>query len=249
MMKKNENNVNKRVRRTNRDIEKSIMDATKEMLEEYGFFRISITELAEKANTELPVIYRWYDNLEGLLTHYIQNYDYWFADLIDDIPNKTSLEKRDILKSILKDVIKKLYNDKSLRRILAWEIADDSLSSIKSLKTKETTYSDFILPEYLSLSQKNIKHVDAIMALITGGIYYIALTKHKSSFWGINFNSRSGKQKLFETIDLICDWIFSLNSQQDSQILMVARKLKENKVDQQIIADSTGLSLELINNL
>ncbi|NDV65071.1 TetR/AcrR family transcriptional regulator [Bacteroides sp. 224] len=240
-----EKKSNKRVRRTNKDIEKSIMNATKGMIEDYGLFCISITELAERAITEPPVIYRWYNNLEGLFAKYLETYTFWLPDIIDDISGKNNMSDKEIIKRIFKDIINNLYKDKVLHRVFAWEVADDSNLSTNRLKSKEFAYC-YIADEFLPQSSKTV--ISPMLAIILGGIYYIALTKDKTLCWGIDFSKHSGKKRLIELADRMIELAFS-EQKASNEALEIAKKMKNKGIDNKTIVECTGLSISKVQTL
>ncbi|WP_029902080.1 TetR/AcrR family transcriptional regulator [Prevotella sp. 10(H)] len=239
----------KRIRRTNQDIEKDIMAGAKKVIEEHGFLKATLTNLAEAAKTEPPVIYRWFNNMDGVFEKFTDGYSYWLADILDDAWDNKNPDTKLYFKRIFAGLVKDLYRNKSMRQILLWEMAEDNPITSKNIKSREFFYNNYLLDQYLQpLKDKEI-HIDVVFALLFGGIYFISLMKDKGKYWGVDFNTSTGRKKLLETADRICDFIFDNSDNHKVETLIIARKMKEKGIADNIIKECTSLSLKQIEEL
>lgn len=83
----------------------------------------------------------------------------------------------------------------------------------------------------------------AVLAIVVAGMYYIILRKGRSTFCSIDFNSKQGRQLSADTMVKIITYL-NKQGEQEEKIKEIARKLKLNNIDEQIIVQSTGISKE-----
>ncbi|MDU1906078.1 MAG: TetR/AcrR family transcriptional regulator [Dysgonomonas sp.] len=241
-------NHSKRIRRTNYNLEKDILAGAKKVIEEHGFLKATLTSLSEASKTEPPIIYRWFKDLNGVFDKFTDGYKDWFVDVLDDSLDKKDPNTKNYFKRVFRTLIKGLYKDKSMLQILLWELSEKNTTTDRTLRSRESSYFNYLLAEHLYPLKNTHINIEVIFALLFGGIYYLCLIKDKGEFWGIDFNTRIGKRKLLETTDLICDWIFT-QPEYDSRIMEIARKLKNSGVSNEIIAQSTSLTKEEIESI
>lgn len=115
-------------------------------------------------------------------------------------------------------------------------------------KIKGIYLSIYIIDEYLLPLKKEGINVNVLMGLLFGGIYYLTLIKGRSSYWGIDLNTRIGKKKALETLDHIYEWLFSFLTPH-SQIIEVVIKMKNKGLELETISECTRLSVNLISEL
>ncbi|WP_165043783.1 TetR/AcrR family transcriptional regulator [Dysgonomonas sp. ZJ709] len=245
-MEKDQKKVN---RRTNYNLEKDIMAATKQLIEAMGFQKTTLTSIAQLSETTAPVFYKWYDGLDGLFDKFVEKQSLWFTDIVDDAFDKRKAEDVEAyLKRILNGLVKDLYKNKTMQQVLIWEMVEDNKTTARSVKSREIIYNRYLIEEYLKSFTERGVNINVIMGLLVGGIYYLTLIKDKSTYWGIDFNTRDGKKQLLETLDQICEWLFS-KLLPDKQVIEIASKMKSKGIDIQIISDCTGLMLDQIIKL
>ena len=69
----------------------------------------------------------------------------------------------------------------------------------KSARRREATLKEF-LPEFSKLIDTDKIIPEALFAVLTGGLYYILLRGKRSTFCGIDFSTKQGRQVLAETL-------------------------------------------------
>ena len=80
---KHMNNDKQRIRRTNFEVSRDLLDAVASLIKEVGFSRITLPAIAQKANLNISVIYRNYTNIDNLLEQYTRKFDFWLNDILD----------------------------------------------------------------------------------------------------------------------------------------------------------------------
>lgn len=240
----------RRNRRTNLEVEKDIMEAVKAIIEEVGFANTTLTAVAQKAKVEPQVIYNRFNDLSGLFDKFVQRYDYWFSDIIDsNVEELNSSNSEAFLEQMLDNMIESLYKNKSMQEILIWEIAENNRTTVRYAKMREINAEHFIR-YYGDLFKGTNININVIVSLLIGGAYYLILRKDRSTFCNIDFNTKSGKEQLIESINTFCSWMFSsINNPNHLDALQIARNMKNDGMDSANIAKYTELSIDVINSL
>lgn len=237
----------KRSRRSNYAVDKDILDAVASLIKEVGFSKITLPAIAQTANVNTSVIYRHFGTLDNLLDKYTHKFDYWLNSILDVSQVANTNEPDIILQTIANEFIKKLSKDKEMQYLMIWELTEDNKSTRRSAQQRDLT-----VEKTIPLYEKFLANVDinprAVLAIVVAGMYYIILRKKRSTFCSIDFSTKVGKQLLADTMVKI---IMYLNKQgeQDKNNREIARKLKENNVNEQIIIEATGISKEELYKL
>lgn len=232
----------KRNRRSNYAVNRDILDAVASLIKEVGFSKITLPAIAQAANINISVIYRHFDTLDNLLDQYIHKFDYWLNDILDIDQAAVANDTTSILHTIAERFIKSLSRDKEMQRLMIWELTENNKSTRRSAQQRDTTVEK-VIPLYESLLTGIDINPRAVLAIVVAGMYYIILRKERSTFCSIDFNSKQGKELLADTMVKIITYL-NKQGEQEERIKEIARKLKLNNIDEQIIIQSTGLSKE-----
>lgn len=232
----------KRNRRSNYAVNRDIFDAVASLIKEVGFSKITLPAIAQAANVNISVIYRRFDTLDNLLDQYVHKFDYWLNDILDVDQVVVADDTVSILHTIAERFIKSLSKDKEMQRLMIWELTEDNKSTRRSAQQRDTTVEK-VIPLYETLLTGIDVNPRAVLAILVAGMYYIILRKGRSTFCSIDFNTKQGKQLLADTMVKIITYL-NKQGEQEERIKEIARKLKLNNIDEQIIIQSTGLSKE-----
>ncbi len=72
-----------RVRRTNAEIDNTVMTELEKLVIKRGFGNVLVTELMANARLAPPVFYRRYGSIDNLYDKLAQRYDFWINNTID----------------------------------------------------------------------------------------------------------------------------------------------------------------------
>lgn len=190
-------------RRTERQIEADVMAAVANIVAERGISFVSIKEAAKLSRTEPIVLERRYKNDEGLIRAYTAQFDYFLNDHIALDP--MGYDSADAFFESLIDVfVQTLHKAKDMQSIMVWEMYEDSALTRKSARKREETLKDF-LPAFAELIDRDKIEPEALFAVLTGGLYYVMLRGSRSTFCGIDFNTKQGRQILSDTLHKIVE--------------------------------------------
>lgn len=185
-------------RRTTRQIEKDAMDAVRTIIEEKGVSFVTIKEVSKISKTDIIVLERKYKNDEGLIRAYTSQFDFFLNDHIGLDP-KNYQTSEEFFRTLIVQFIESIHKNKDMQSIMVWEMYEDSSLTRKSARRRETTLTEF-LPEFSKLIDTEQIIPEALFAVLTGGLYYVLLRGKRSTFCGIDFSTKLGRQILADTL-------------------------------------------------
>ena len=197
-------NLSKRVRRTNIEIKKSIFDAVYQIVKEKGFSVLSINLIAEYSKVSPIIIGKRFNDLDDIIDQFMSRWEYWI-DIFSDNSGKenTKASYQDTIETIL-DII---WKKKAIQQILAWEIVEDSPLLNPFIIQREENIAK-MTNSFTPLFEGTKYDVRLITAILLSATYYIASYKHKESFFGMNIKGNTGNLKLLEGINQLSDLVF-----------------------------------------
>lgn len=100
--------------------EQRMLKAVGEMIRRDGFEKLGVNAVAAHCGVSKILIYRYFGSLDGLLTAYIRQHDFWINFPLD-IPGRAHLPE--FLKKTFRTMIGRLHGDPTLRRLYRWELS------------------------------------------------------------------------------------------------------------------------------
>lgn len=235
----------KRNRRTNASIDNDIMIATQNVIEKVGFSNTTLSAIIQEANLEPNTFYRRFDDLDSLFDVFVEKYDYWLKDVVDIQADNS--DYAEFYRHSVVGLAEQLYANKSMQKILIWELEEDNKTTRRTAALREDQ-SKRLLKNLQNYFANTDLDFGTFSAILIGGIYYNILHKDRSTFCGVDFSSRKGKEQLTQTVDTIIRYFFSLG-RPDPKILEIAKKMQEEQIDNNTISKVTGLAIEQIEVL
>ena len=110
-----------RVRRTNAEIDNTVMTELEKLVTQRGFGNVLVTELMANARLEPPVFYRRYGSIDNLYDRLAQRYDFWINNTIDT-SELSALGPKVFFAKTLKTLYRELCNNAVMQKLLLWEI-------------------------------------------------------------------------------------------------------------------------------
>ena len=222
----------RRNRRTKIAIERDVLMAVGELIEEVGFRNVTLTGVAERAQIEPAVFYRRYATLDELFDRYTHKYDYWLAHLSESLPK--NLNEEETLKWIMQNLIQALWKNKGMQQLLIWELSDDNPITRRTAQLRELINEPLIqLLEY-KFKDSGID-INPIAATLISGVYYLILHRKRSSFCTVDFNTKIGKERLKTGIEQLTTLLFACANKQSEQ-QKIADRLRQEGVSEELIA-------------
>lgn len=232
-----------RTRRTNTKIDIDITNAISGAIKDVGFSNLRFRDIQERGNISSPVINSRYESIEHLIDQYVRRYDYWLNNTVNIDPADIDNPKEYYIEAAER-LINSFYNNKEIQRLHIWEMSDDNPTTRRTAGIRESETARLVRFFEERFADTGID-IAAVTAVIVGGIYDIILRKDRSTFCGIDFSKRAGKQRLIVAAHTIISLLYEAREQHGA-MMDVARKLLQNGVSVEVISQSTGLSIELI---
>lgn len=228
-----------KVRRNKEEVDRDILIATKELVEEFGFNKLTLAKIAEKASLAPNMFYKRYPDLDKLIEKFTKKYDYWLNDILE-IPPFDKSKPHEYYKTVMLQLSKSLYENKAMQQLLIYELSNDNTTTRRTAKLRELD-SDTGLKEYDEIFKGTNVDIRAHTALMIAGIYYLILHKDRSSFCGIDLTTDEGKERLRDCVLTICNFLFQA-AERKHDVMRIVKKMKEEKIEISVIAKCTGLS-------
>ncbi|GFZ40158.1 hypothetical protein BANORC5_21930 [Bacteroides nordii] len=135
------------------------------------------------------LIYHYFNSLDGLITAYIQQHDYWI-NFDEQLPDKEHIGE--FIKEIFKRQIAMLRQGYTLRRLYRWELTSNN-TFIKELWEKREAKGVWLADTVGKLSKHPQKETAAMASIFTAAISYPSLLEEECSiFNGINIQTEDG---------------------------------------------------------
>lgn len=236
-------------RRTKIALERDFMNAIKAVIEEDGFSKTTLAAITEKAGIVPNVFYNRFKSLDDLFDEYIKKFDYWLVDVAGNIQPEAIKDHPVTFENILVALTESLYTNKSMQQILLWELAEENKITSRSAKLREANTSGIVesFDDFYKTVDPDID-IRVVSALFIAGIYYLILHKQRSTFCGVDFNKKEGRELLISNIRELSKLIFHKKDALD-ETFRIAKNMKNKGIDMDIILEITGLSQEQIEHL
>lgn len=193
--------------------EEKFIHAVHSILFQEGYGALGVNAVAEKAGMNKVLLYRYFGNLEGLLEAYVNRMDP-FPDLITlvekELSSRKSVSVADVSRIIFSALECAVIENPSFAEILKWEIVSDNPLTRKIAESREQSGRQ--LTEYMKsrFSWNKTQDVEAVLAVLTGGLFYLWLRKDSVDYYnGIPLNEAGGRKRLLNAATNIVDSIFS----------------------------------------
>lgn len=198
-----------RQRRSNEELEASIISALEKIIEEKGFTHLPVTSLISAAKIDPNAFYRRFNGMEALYETIAKKYDFWLNDSID-MSELSKYSDEEYLVKILTDLHKKLSSDKMMQKVLLWELSEEN-ETTKHTAALRDILNQSLLSYYRNSLKESGLDTNAIFAIIIAGIYYLMLHRGIASFCDINFTSEDGARRLDNAIKQIIHLLYMNN--------------------------------------
>ena len=185
--------------------ERKILDAVGSIIASDGFESIGINVVAQRAGVSKMLIYRYFGGLNGLLSKYLLQKDFW-------VNTNMNIEKSsDIsgsLKQLFREQIRQLQNDIILQRLHRWELSTEN-QAIRLLREKREQNGNELIRSVSELTHSSSAEIASLASIISAAISYLVLLEDQNPVYnGIDLHNDRGWEQIVGGIDLIIDlWI------------------------------------------
>jgi AcrR family transcriptional regulator len=162
--------------------ERAILDAAKRLLAEEGFQNFGINAVARGAGCAKQLIYRYYGGLDGLIEAIGTDLGNWVKDRIpEDAGGMFLLTYGDLMERLILQFIEALRADPLMRRIVAWEISENTEQVRRLSEARSKALALWIDRMRGSLMPPKGVDVVAVNAMLIAAVQHMVLSASISS--------------------------------------------------------------------
>ena len=214
-----------RVRRTNAEIDNTVMTELEKLVTQRGFGNVLVTELMANARLEPPVFYRRYGSIDNLYDRLAQRYDFWINNTIDT-SELSALGPKVFFAKTLKTLYRELCNNAVMQKLLLWEMSADNETTRRTAQIRDLMNMNLV--EYYDLLFKPAHiNIRSIIALLISGVYYLILHKERAPFCKIDFDTPEGEAAFSEAVDALVEMLFDRIEAHNEKRACYERMLKD----------------------
>lgn len=186
--------------------EVQLIEAVSAIITEEGFSKIGINKIARTAGCDKVLIYRYFGNLDGLITAWARKHDFYiqaYDTFIGKIETVGKADLKEITKEVLLAQLHFTKENKMHQELLVWELSGGlKFKAIKDLREENGYKLQKMLEIKTNIQNTNIS---MFITLLVASINYIVLsTLEYPKFNGIDF-SRDDSWAMYE--NTLCDYI------------------------------------------
>jgi len=187
--------------------EEKLIKAIAEVLAEKGFGKLGVNAVARQAGVDKVLIYRYFDNLNGLMKAYATSSNFWpsAAELLgegDALEQLKTMPFSAGFAEVFRRYAKALRSRPLTLEILSWETIERNALTIALEEVRE----EMGLELMSFLAEMNPPNADwqAIANIFSGGIHYLAIRARKiTTFTGMDISQEQGWDRLLDSIEFL----------------------------------------------
>ena len=198
------------------ETEAKLVKAIGEVLADKGFAKLGINAVARQAGVDKVLIYRYFDDLDGLMRAYAKSSDFWPSsiELLGDTEAREQLKAMPFA-SAFTEVFRRYANALRSRpltlEILSWETIERNALTVASEEVREAAGLE--LMAFLSEVNPPTADWQAIANIFSGAIHYLAIRSRKVTvFSGMDLADDEGWERLISSIGFLVENLPNDNS-------------------------------------
>jgi AcrR family transcriptional regulator len=191
--------------------EQKIIEAVGRVICRGGYERVDINAVAKEAGVSRMLIYRYFGDLDGLLSEFARQKDYW---LKLNVSFKEQLDRTDFdhLQSFSTELfigqLRDLRANRELQELIRWSLAEKR-PFIQEIDAQREKVGIEIIQSVISKLPSTDLDIKALIGLLISGLYYIVLRSSTTDvFNGIDLSSENGWGEIETGITQFFDLLF-----------------------------------------
>lgn len=190
-----------------------LIHAVGEIIRTEGYTKLGVNRIADTAGVSKKLIYRYFGTADNLIETYIKSKDYWmvFRESIGELADRPGDDYgRGFMSTILQNLYEHLSDAPEAQKIILWEISEKSRLMREISDAREELGSELFAMIDPLFEKTNID-IRAILALLLGGVYYLALHSNATggSFCEIGTEKEERQKRLFKSLGDILEWAYT----------------------------------------
>jgi len=200
-------------KRNAEDKRERLIRAVGETLAEKGYLGLGLNKIAIRAGVSKPMVYRYFDGLNGLLKAYIEKSDTWlpYFESLALPENPTPDELKTCLVRMLQDQFRFFSQNREMQKLVLWQISEYNALMRTACQAREKEGA-----RILELADAHFRgsgiSLKAVMALLVGGIYFNVLHESADAGTMAGMDIKRGKdfEAMLSAIEHIIEWAFRM---------------------------------------
>ena len=200
--------------RNRTETEQKLLRAVTEVVLDAGIKGLGVNRVARKAGCSKMLIYRYFGDFDGLLERWAEENNYWIRkgreQELKELAGLPSAERLQAAASVFRQQIDDTKNNPVMRELLRWQLTETNpvcthmmkLAEERGLALTNTLAGD-------SGSGNDEPDIQAVVALVTSGIYYLVLQADFADvFNGVSLEAEDGWQRIGNAAEQIMTMMF-----------------------------------------
>jgi AcrR family transcriptional regulator len=193
-----------------------LIGAVGEILSEKGYQGLGLNKISVAAGVSKPMIYRYFDGLNGLLKAYVQHTDSWlpYFKTLEVPEHPTPDELKALFTCLLQDQFRYFQSSREMQQLIIWQVSEPDPLMRTSCEAREKQGARLI-----ELTKQHFRNsgisLKAILALLVGGIYFSVLhdSANVGTLAGIDLKEEKDFEAMLKAIEQIVGWAFDMAAQ------------------------------------
>lgn len=184
-----------------RATEESILEAVNNVLLKKGFSGLGINAVAREAGLSKVLIYRYFDNFDGLMKSWALKNSYWTE--VTEIP-ESGVNIHEKITEVFNGQIDTTRNNLLKREVLRWLLAEETGAGRFVMEEVETRGLELTKQFSDKMNNSDEEDFQAVTAVLVAGINYLALMSDRASvFNGVPLDTDEGWDRIKQAVKKI----------------------------------------------
>lgn len=189
-----------------------LLAAVGKILKNKGFSALKVNDIAETADLDKKLIYKYFGGTDQLLDAYLSSKDFWSNVKGERVPKEITDGGQELSKALISEQFDYMFRDKEYQKIILWRLSEQR-KSLQRLTVNQEKVGEVILQNITDpYFGNNADLYRAVMAILVSGVYYLNLTTdvNGSIFCGLDMNDENGRAKIKEALHFLIDKTYSV---------------------------------------
>lgn len=189
-----------------------LINAVSRIIEVDGFSKLGINRIARIAECDKVLIYRYFGDINGLLTEWAKENDYYIS-IYDSLQKRINTVDKSQVQSITKQIllaqIRFLRENRMMQELLIWELSGHKkFKVLQDIRERDGNKLQQVLNELIGHENGGVNQY--ITVLIAAINFIILYTRQYPMFNGIDFSKEHSWEHFEKVIGNYIDTIFDL---------------------------------------